>query len=322
MMLALKATEGLDTDFKEGTADVVEGEQTDEGAQGLSIGRKGPVSDQLKLGFGGTVASGSDVVANMLNAVGEELALLQLESDSVLHENIANASKETQKSSNDCRPEKDVVNDDATAKVRGVFWVTGAEESLPFGLENAHHTSVEGRGVARAKGHHGPTVFCIVRGKESELLLVALANTDLMVASHVVQSNEAQEAVGFTKIVDGVVTTRNGTLEGQSDLVQATTRHTQAPNELLNADDVLLVRFGSKDNSGSPCAITFANPAIGFEHFKVLHDDLAFLGNIVRLLATNGRRAASVDSKFKVEDRFLDAGFVKAVPVAFDDGND
>jgi hypothetical protein len=65
---------------------------------------------------------------------------------------------------------------------------------------------------------------------------------------------------------------------------------------------VLFVRFGSKNNSGSPCAIAFANPAIGFECFKVLHDDLAFVGTTVRLLATNGRRAASVDGEFKVED--------------------
>jgi hypothetical protein len=46
------------------------------------------------------------------------------------------------------------------------------------------------------------------------------------------------------------------------------------------------------------------------------------VGTIVRLLATNRRRAASVDDKFKVEDWFLDAGFVEAVLVAFDDGND
>jgi hypothetical protein len=105
MMLSLKATEGLDTDFKEGTADIVEGEQTNEGAQGLPVGRKRPVSDQSELGFGETVASGSNVIANMLDAVSEELALLQLESDSVLHKDITDASKQTKKSSDDCRPE-------------------------------------------------------------------------------------------------------------------------------------------------------------------------------------------------------------------------
>jgi hypothetical protein len=94
MMLALKAMEGLDMDFKEGTVDVVESEQTSEGAQGLPVGRKRPVSDQIKLGFGGTVASGSNVMANMLNAVSaEELTLLQLESDLVLHKDITNACK-------------------------------------------------------------------------------------------------------------------------------------------------------------------------------------------------------------------------------------
>jgi hypothetical protein len=56
----------------------------------------------------------------------------------------------------------------------------------------------------------------------------------------------------------------------------------------------------------------------------VLHDDLAFLRTIVRLLvAANRRRAASVDGKNKVEDWFHDTDFVEqAVLVAFDDGND
>jgi hypothetical protein len=64
---------------------------------------------------------------------------------------------------------------------------------------------------------------------------------------------------------------------------------------------VLFVRFGSKDNSGSPCAIAFANPAIGFEHCKVLRDDLAFVGTTVRLLATNERRAALIaNSKWRI----------------------
>jgi hypothetical protein len=190
MMLSLKATEGLDTDFKEGTADIVEGEQTNEGAQGLPVGRKRPVSDQIELGFGETVASGSNVMANMFDAVSEELTLFHLESDSALHKDIANASKQTKESSDDGGPEKDVINDDSTAKVRGVIRMMRAKESLPFTLANAHHTSVKCRCVARTKRHHGPTVFLITRGKESKLLLVALANTNLMVTSHVVQSNE------------------------------------------------------------------------------------------------------------------------------------
>ncbi len=104
MMLALKATEGLDTDLKEGTVDVVEGEQTDEGAQGLPIDRKGPVSDQIKLGFGGTVAIRSDVMADVFDAVGEELALLQLEGNSVFHKDVTNTFKQTKQSSKDGSP--------------------------------------------------------------------------------------------------------------------------------------------------------------------------------------------------------------------------
>jgi hypothetical protein len=61
--------------------------------------------------------------------------------------------------------------------------------------------------------HRGPTAFLIIRGKESELFLVAPANTNLMITSHVVQSNEAQQAIGIAEIADGVVATRNGMLK-------------------------------------------------------------------------------------------------------------
>ncbi len=38
--------------------------------------------------------------------------------------------------------------------------------------------------------------------------------------------------------------------------------------------------------------------------------------------AADSRGSAGINGKFKVEDWFLDAGFVEAVLVAFDDGND
>jgi hypothetical protein len=64
-------------------------------ARGLPVGRKRPVSNQIELGTGGAVASGSNVMADTFDAVSEKLALLQLESDRMLHKNIANASKQT-----------------------------------------------------------------------------------------------------------------------------------------------------------------------------------------------------------------------------------
>jgi hypothetical protein len=54
----------------------------------------------------------------------------------------------------------------------------------------------------------------------------------------------------------------------------------------------------------------------------MLHDDLAFMGPVVWLLATNGRGATRVDSEFKVKDRVLDAGFVEAVPMTLNDSDD
>ena len=54
----------------------------------------------------------------------------------------------------------------------------------------------------------------------------------------------------------------------------------------------------------------------------MLHDNVAFMRPVAWFLAANRRRATSVDGKFKVEDGFLHTSFVKAVPVALDDGND
>ena len=46
---------------------------------------KWPIGDQIEFGLGRAVAVRSDVVADILNPVGEEFTFLQLESDTVLH---------------------------------------------------------------------------------------------------------------------------------------------------------------------------------------------------------------------------------------------
>ena len=152
--------------------------------------------------------------------------------------------------------------------------------------------------------------------------MITVPDTNLVIASHVVQSNKIQETIGVAKIVDSVVATRNGIFERKSDLVEATIRNTETANKLVDADDVLLMRLGSENNSGAPSTITFADPTIGLEDFEVLHDNVAFMRPVAWFLAANGRRATSVDGEFEVEDGFLHTSFVKAVPVALDDGND
>ena len=103
-------------------------------------------------------------------------------------------------------------------------------------------------------------------------------------------------------------------------MIQATIRNTHMPNEFENIHNVLLMRLGGEDDRRAPRPETFVNPAIGFEDVNVVgHDDLAFMRSMVRLLATDGRRGAGIDSEFEVKDRKFDASAIEAVPMRFDD---
>jgi hypothetical protein len=155
----------------------------------LTVCGQRPIGDQIELGFSGTIAVGSNVMANMFNSIGEEFALLQLECNAVFDEDVADAFKKVEERCKNSGPEQDVINNDATAKVRSRDRVTRAIKRLPFATENAHHTSAEGGSVARTERHHRPTAFVIVRSGESNLFLVLFPKADLVVAGLVVQPN-------------------------------------------------------------------------------------------------------------------------------------
>ncbi len=94
VMLAFQGAKWLDADLKEWAIYAVEGEQTYEGQERLTGGgRDGPIADELEFGRCGAVSIRCDIVAHVFHAVGEELAFLQLEGNSVLEENVANASE-------------------------------------------------------------------------------------------------------------------------------------------------------------------------------------------------------------------------------------
>jgi hypothetical protein len=190
VVLALEGTQRLHADFEERAVYIIEGEQTNERTKGLTVLREGPIRNQIEFGLSGTIAIRSDVMANIFDAVGEELAFFQLESDAVFDENVANAFKEVEKRSKDRGPEQDVVDNNAATKVRSTSRVTRSVERLPFPTEDTHHTSIESWSIARPKRHHRPAVFVVVGGEECQLLLVLLSNADLVIASLVIQSNE------------------------------------------------------------------------------------------------------------------------------------
>ena len=124
MVLALERTKRFHTDFEERTVNIVESEKADERAQRLTVDRKGPVSDQIKFRFSGTVASGSNVVPNIFDAVSQKFTFLELESNTILHKDVANTLEQTKKSCDDGGPQKNIVDDDTTAEMRGVSRVT------------------------------------------------------------------------------------------------------------------------------------------------------------------------------------------------------
>ena len=98
MVRTLERAERLNVNLEERAIDVVEGHKADKGTERLTGSKERSISDQIEFGLGRTVAVRSDVVADILDPVGEKITLLQLESDTVLHKDRANTFEVCQKS--------------------------------------------------------------------------------------------------------------------------------------------------------------------------------------------------------------------------------
>jgi hypothetical protein len=196
--------------------------------------------------------------------------------------------------------------------------VLGLEESVPFGRQDVHHTSIKTRRVARAKRHNAKAVLRIIGREESELVLVAVADSDLMIATASVEANEIQFPSRVAEVVDRIFTARDGVFKRKGNAVEFTIRDAHAPNEVLDIGYVFLMRLGGKDNKGTPRAIAFPNPTVGKEHLLLFENNLGFVGPITRFATADGLGATSVDSEFEPKDGFANAGFVKDVPVLLD----
>ena len=104
MVRTLERGERLNANLEERAIDVVEGHKADKGTKRLTGSRERPISDQIEFGLGRTVAVRSDVVADILDPVGEKFTILQLKSDTVLHKDRANAVEVCQESVQRRRP--------------------------------------------------------------------------------------------------------------------------------------------------------------------------------------------------------------------------
>jgi hypothetical protein len=69
-----QGVERLDRDLKPGAEAVVKVAEADKGAQTLIVRWQRPILHQVKLGFGGAVSIGRNVVTNVLEMVFQEVA--------------------------------------------------------------------------------------------------------------------------------------------------------------------------------------------------------------------------------------------------------
>ena len=151
---------------------------------------KWPIGDQIEFGLGRAVAVRSDVVADILNPVGEEFTFLQLESDTVLHKDRTYTLEIRQKSVKRRRPEENIVNDSPAAFMSCIVGSAFFEKAVILTAKDEHHASVKSRSVARPERHHSESILFSIGSEESQFALISIADADLMVASFVVKTDK------------------------------------------------------------------------------------------------------------------------------------
>ena len=109
----------------------------------------------------------------------------------MLLENITDTFKQTKQRVETSRPQEDIVDNNATAKMGGIGRVARSAKSDPFTLEDLHHASMEGGCVPRSERHDGPAPLGVIGSEERKFFLVQEPNSNLMVASFVIQRDEA-----------------------------------------------------------------------------------------------------------------------------------
>ena len=106
---------------------------------------------------------------------------------------------------------------------------------------------------------------------------------------------------------------------GKGDGIEQLVVDTEAPDEVSNVLNVLLVGFGGKDNLGAPGASTRANPSLVKQVINVGLHNWFFMYAIVGLAACNGLGCTGINAKLEATDRAANTGSIKAVPIVLDD---
>ena len=173
------------------------------------------------------------------------------------------------------------------------------EEGVILSLHDEHHGSVSGWGIHGAKGHDGVAMLRTIRANKGELFLILLMDSNLMEASFAVETNEVQSAMGVTKVVKGIVTVGNGVFKGKGDGIEQLVVDTEAPDEVSDVLNVLLVGFGGKDNLGAPGASTRVNPSLVKQVINVGLHNWFFMYAIVGLAVCDRLGCAGIDANSK-----------------------
>ena len=145
---------------------------------------------------------------------------------------------------------------------------------------------------------------------------------NLVKASLAVKANEVQSAMGVAKVVKGIITMGNGVFKGKGDGIEQLVVDTEAPDEVSNVLNVLLVGFGGKDNLGAPGASTRVNPSLVKQVVNVGLHNWFFMYAIVGLVACDRLGCTGINAKLETADRAVNTGSIKAVPIVLDDGGE
>jgi acyl carrier protein len=174
------ASERFELELQPGTVLVVKVAQLDERVQSLAGSGQRPVSDHIKFGLGRAVTVAGQIVADILHTLLQEITFTQLQREAVLLADSEDTVEIIQQVVKENGVEQDVVDDDTVACVLGLG-IAGLEKSIPFLRKDVHEAGIEARGVARTKRHDRPSVLLATRREESELFLVAFADSELMI---------------------------------------------------------------------------------------------------------------------------------------------
>jgi hypothetical protein len=132
--------------------------------------------EEVELGLCRAVAVPSEVVTDPLDSIFEKVALLRVKRNAVALKELANAPDIKKDGAFVGAPKEGVV--DYVLAANGANGANGlgvafGKESVPFGLEDAHHCSVDAGCIAGSERHDIEAVVKLVGCKKRELLTVA-----------------------------------------------------------------------------------------------------------------------------------------------------